>query len=202
MQNPVLLVCGSRRWADFPRLAEVLDKLIRPVCRPVYSAVWHGGAGGADSLAARWAAALPCPLPVRVWPADWHRYGRAAGVRRSAEMLAAAPPGSLLVAFVPGRLADSAGTAHTVRLARRRGLTVVVVDSDGQRVLAEAQALPQLEAFTMKLTFKDWLAKVDAFVARLCVTVPILPGRYYAALYEEGLSPTQAARRIVIDWTN
>lgn len=134
MQNPVLIVCGSRRWADYPRLAEVLDNLIWPVCQPIYSAIWHGGAGGADRLAAHYAAWRG--REVRVWPADWRRYGRAAGVRRSAEMIGAAPEGSLLVAFVPGALAESPGTAHEVRLARKRGLQVVIVDCAGQRVLA------------------------------------------------------------------
>lgn len=134
MQKPVLIVCGSRRWADYPRLAATLEALIWPVCQPIYAAVWHGGARGADRLAAHFAAWRG--RETRVWPADWRRYGRAAGVRRSAEMIAAAPEGSLLVAFVPGRLAESPGTAHAVRLARKRGLQIIVVDCDGQRVLA------------------------------------------------------------------
>lgn len=134
MSDPVLIVCGSRRWADYPRLAQALDNLIWPVRDPIYSAIWHGGARGADRLAAHYAAWRG--REVRVWPADWRRYGRAAGVRRSAEMIAAAPEGSLLVAFVPGALADSVGTAHVVRLARRRGLAVVIVDNAGQRALA------------------------------------------------------------------
>lgn len=138
MSQPVLIVCGSRRWSDRRRLIDTLDRLC---CRPGSlgywpAELWHGGAAGADQMAGEFAAADPYRLPVRVWPADWARYGRSAGVRRSAEMVAAAPAGSLVVAFVPGRLAESAGTAHTVVLARRRGLRVVVVDSAGQRVLA------------------------------------------------------------------
>lgn len=133
MSKPVLIVCGSRRWSDYDRLAEVLAGLAGIPSR--YAELWHGGAKGADCQASTWASCRWSPLPVRRWPADWARYGRAAGVRRSAEMIAAAPEGSLLVAFVPHRLADSVGTAHGVRLARRRGLAVVVVDCCGRQVL-------------------------------------------------------------------
>ena len=143
MSDPVLIVCGSRHWVDYPRLAEVLDNLIWPVCQPIYSAIWHGGARGADRLAAHYAAWRG--REARVWPADWGRYGRGAGVRRSAEMIAAAPPGSLLVAFVPGRLAASPGTAHEVRLARRRGLAVVIVDCCGLQRLPADPYVSQLE---------------------------------------------------------
>jgi len=141
--NPVLIVCGSRRWTDYDRLAEVLAGIVG--IPPRYAALWHGGAKGADAMAGNWAQARWSRLPVRRWPADWERYGRAAGVRRSAEMIAAAPPGSLLVAFVPHRLADSVGTAHEVKLARHRGLAVVVVDSCGLQRLPADPFLPQLE---------------------------------------------------------
>jgi len=143
--NPVLIVCGSRRWSDRRRLIDTLDEICSWNGSYWPAELWHGGAMGADAMAGEFAAADPCRLPVRVWPADWARYGRAAGVRRSAEMIAAAPVGSLLVAFVPHRLADSVGTAHEVRLARKRGLAVVVVDCCGQQVLPADPLLPQLE---------------------------------------------------------
>jgi len=142
--KPVLIVCGSRRWRDYDRLAEVLAGLVG--IPPRYAALWHGGAKGADAMAGNWASTRWASLPVRRWPADWEHYGRSAGVRRSAEMVAAAPPGSVLVAFVPHRLADSVGTAHTVRLARRRGLAVVVADCCGLQRLAADPSLPLLEA--------------------------------------------------------
>jgi len=131
MSNPVLIVCGSR---SYPNQYDLNVTLQRLWSEGSFTALWSTDAAGASRLARLWAMAR-C-IPVRRWPADWARYGRAAGVRRSAEMIAAAPPGSLLVAFVPGRLADSVGTAHEVRLARQRGLAVVIVDSRGPRVLA------------------------------------------------------------------
>jgi hypothetical protein len=121
---PVVVVCGSRRWWSHARVTLALLK----VWSPQFAALWHGAARGADLFAD--AFARGSGIPVRRWPADWS-LGRSAGVRRSAEMVAAAPPGSICVAFVLGRLADSRGTAHTVRLALRRGLRCLVVDNSG-----------------------------------------------------------------------
>jgi len=145
MSNPILIVCGSRRWADYPRLACTLDNLCQLAGEP-YAACWCGGAAGASAMAETWAVNRWRPLPVRRWPANWRRYGRGAGIRRSAEMIGAAPEGSVLAAFVPHRLADSVGTAHEVRLARRRELAVVVVDCCGLQVLPADPLLPEMEA--------------------------------------------------------
>ena len=120
--SDVLVVVGSRRWRDYPRLCAVCGSLraLRPV-----GAVWSGGARGADTLGVRWARG--CGLPVRIWSADWS-LGRSAGVRRTVAMLDAVPADSALVAFVPGRLSRSRGTLHTVRLALARGLVVYLVE--------------------------------------------------------------------------
>lgn len=131
---PVVVVCGSRRWWSHARVTLALLK----VWSPRFAALWHGAARGPDLFAD--AFARRCEIPVRAWLADWDRYGQAAGVRRSAEMIAAAPPGSVCVAFVLGRLADSRGTAHTVRLALRRGLRCLVVDNSGQLEWLEPEA--------------------------------------------------------------
>lgn len=138
--QPVLIVCGSRVFNRYILLATTLDAVVWPrgSSRPVYPELWHGGSSGADALAHRWSVRRG--LPRQVWPADWS-LGRSAGVRRSAEMVAAAPAGSVVVAFVPTKLADCVGTSHTVRLALGRGLRVIVVDSAGQRVLDPAPFL-------------------------------------------------------------
>ena len=121
--RPVLIVCGSRAWTDWPTMRATLDHLW---CAPMLAlrAVWHGGAQGADLMATTWAEMFPGRVPVRSWPADWS-LGPHAGVKRSAEMVGSAPAGSVVVAFVSCRLSDSVGTSHTVRLALRRGLRVL-----------------------------------------------------------------------------
>ena len=89
-------------------------------------AVWHGGAHGADSIAAQWAKARG--YEVHVFHACWERFGKSAGFKRTAEMIAAAPAGSVVVAFVKGKLEESRGTAFTVDQAHKRGLRVVLIE--------------------------------------------------------------------------
>lgn len=113
----LVIVTGSRQFSDYPRLRSVLSSLAP-------TEVWTGDAAGADSLARVWARLQP--VPVRVWRARWAVLGPRAGVVRSAEMLAAAPADSLVVAFPVGALETCRGTAACVRAARRRGLRVMV----------------------------------------------------------------------------
>ena len=78
--------------------------------------VIHGGARGADTVAARWAEAHS--LEVVKFPADWQRHGRAAGGIRNQQMLDEGHPDAV-VAF-PGGV----GTADMVRRAKAAGLPV------------------------------------------------------------------------------
>jgi hypothetical protein len=82
----------------------------------------HGAARGADRLAG--AAASTLGLEVVEYPADWRRYGRRAGFLRNEQMLAAGP--DLVVAFHQD---SSRGTAHTISLARKAGIEVIVHES-------------------------------------------------------------------------
>ena len=63
----------------------------------------HGGAKGADYLAARWAEnnGIPC----KAYPADWDRHGRAAGPIRNQMMLDTEKPFAV-IAFPGGRGTD------------------------------------------------------------------------------------------------
>lgn len=64
---------------------------------------------------------------VLPFPADWSRYGRAAGPIRNRQMLDQKP--SLVLAF-HSDIAHSKGTADTVREAQRRRITTVVEDGE------------------------------------------------------------------------
>ena len=123
--EPVLIVCGSRKWTGNPARWILTNELDSQWKRGM-SAVWEGGAQGADLMGQQWADLRG--IPTRPWPADWYRYGKSAGFKRSAEMIAAAPAGSVVVAFVVGPLEESRGTAYTVSQARKRGLRVVLVE--------------------------------------------------------------------------
>ena len=107
-----VLVCGSRTW----RNPSVIDKRLREL--PRATEILHGGARGADALAA--GIALGLGFSVVEYPADWKR-GRRAGLERNLAMLDELP--DLVLAFWDGR---STGTAHVVREAKRRGIATEV----------------------------------------------------------------------------
>jgi YspA, cpYpsA-related SLOG family len=73
---------------------------------------------GADAIAAACAARTP-GYQIEAHPADWRRYGRAAGYRRNAEMVALGADGC--AAFIRGR---SPGSTSAVRLAAAAGIPV------------------------------------------------------------------------------
>src|SRR5690348_7393039 len=106
-----LLVCGGRTYFDAKTLWRVLDDLH---ARHGVTAVIHGGAKGADTLAGEWAASHG--VDVTVYYANWTAHGAAAGPRRSARMLADGKP-DLVVAFPGG-----AGTRDMVAKAKAAGV--------------------------------------------------------------------------------
>lgn len=110
MTTPIRpLVCGGRDYSDRARLFQVLDHY--HASSGGFSVVIHGAARGADNLAGEWAAARG--LPVDAYPADWNRYGDAAGRIRNAKMLRDSKA-THVIAFPGGR-----GTAHMMSIARR-----------------------------------------------------------------------------------
>lgn len=116
------LVCGGRdlETADYVQVARVLDELNAAIA---IGRVIHGCARGADTLAGWWARARR--LPVHAFPADWERYGKAAGMIRNRAMLKAGRP-DVVVAFAGGK-----GTTNMVSLAVAASVPVLRVDRHG-----------------------------------------------------------------------
>jgi len=108
-----VLVTGGRKYNDSDSLRRALDHLH---AQTPFTLLIHGGASGADRLAAAWAASAG--VPIREFPADWNRYGNSAGPRRNREMLAFGP--DLVVAFPGGT-----GTQDMVGIATAAGVRVV-----------------------------------------------------------------------------
>ena len=112
----IVTMTGSR---DFTDEVAVLVAL-RGVAK--YGATVHvGDARGLDTMVSRKCEQIG--IPVVVFPADWEREGRAAGFRRNARMIASRP--DRVVAFY-GPNGETKGTRHTVDLARRDGIPVVI----------------------------------------------------------------------------
>jgi UDP-N-acetylmuramoylalanine-D-glutamate ligase len=110
-----VLVCGGREFDDFRLLAETLDKHTDSS-----TLIIHGNAIGADFLARVYAKY--CHMGEKRFPADWKKYGKAAGHIRNQQMLDEGKP-DLVIAFPGGD-----GTADMVRRARKAGVEVIEVD--------------------------------------------------------------------------
>jgi hypothetical protein len=108
----IVLVCGSRSWRDADRIRFKLREL------PRGTVIIHGGARGADRIAAEVARALG--IEERPYLPDWDGPdGKRAGMVRNVAMLDAKP--DKVLAFWDG---SSTGTAHTIDGARKRGIPV------------------------------------------------------------------------------
>jgi hypothetical protein len=130
---PLVIVAGGGRALDWPADRVAAALLQATAGRPV-ALLLHGGARGADRLIEH--AARSLVWPVEVIPAEWGRYGRAAGPLRNGLLLrralevATPAQGSVLVVAFPG----ASGTASLVRQARH------LIAADGEPIaLVEIQ---------------------------------------------------------------
>lgn len=112
-----LIIAGGRDFADYELLTAKIEELI--VGEPHVEIV-SGGARGADRLGEFFA--IDHDLPIKRFPADWDRYGKAAGFKRNSEM---ADYADHCICFWDGK---SKGTGHMINLAKSKGLKLTVVN--------------------------------------------------------------------------
>ena len=98
-----VIICGGRSRDDYSLVKNVMDEV---AARIDINEIVCGEARGADSLGKRWA--IENGIQIASFPADWNRYGRAAGARRNEEMGNYA---DYVVAFWDGK---SRGTKHMI----------------------------------------------------------------------------------------
>ena len=91
-----ILVCGGRRYDDNLHVFRVLNMIHED--NPI-TCVVHGAATGADSLGQAWA--IHEGIEEKPYPADWDKWGFAAGPIRNSFMLKDNPDIELVVVF-PG----------------------------------------------------------------------------------------------------
>jgi hypothetical protein len=113
-RNVSIVVTGGRDFSDEDFVFSRLDNLHGTVG---IKRLAHGGASGADAIAARWARehGVECVA----YHADWRRLGPRAGPVRNADMLVREHP-DMVIAFPGGR-----GTRDCMTTARHMGLVVV-----------------------------------------------------------------------------
>jgi len=110
------IIAGSRTIADYALVAAACRD-----CGWTITEVVCGCARGVDTLGELWAKRNG--VPVRYFPANWALYGKSAGFIRNGEMIDYA---DALIAVWDG---ESRGTNHTIQEARKRGLSVYVVNA-------------------------------------------------------------------------
>lgn len=133
----IYLVCGGREWNDREYLYQMLDMEnehfgISILIHGANGYDEHGKASywsgkptvrGADMLAQEWATARG--VHARAYPADWRRYGRAAGPIRNQQMLDENP--DVVIAF-HANIHKSTGTRDMIARANRKGTSTWVYD--------------------------------------------------------------------------
>lgn len=116
MEQPIrVLVCGGRHYANSRLLFDFLDAVDRS---SRIQLLVHGGASGADSIAGNWAQSRN--IPIQVFPAQWNKFGKAAGMIRNREMFDQTQPD--LVIAAPG----GSGTKNMVAYATKNGFREIL----------------------------------------------------------------------------
>lgn len=135
-----ILVCGGRNFARDGWFTDRLDAqkaaierrfiqvILYDLCVDTYQkrhwirkglTIIHGNAPGADRAAGRWPE--ESWATVEVFPADWDKYGKAAGAVRNKQMLVEGKP-DLVVAFPGGK-----GTKNMIEQALHAKVPVIKI---------------------------------------------------------------------------
>ncbi len=107
------IIAGSRQAIDYSIIIKAVELSEFDITEVV-----SGTARGVDKLGERFAR--DNGIPLRLFPANWSKYGKSAGMIRNEEM---AKYSDALIAIWDGQ---SRGTAGMIRLAKRFNLEVFI----------------------------------------------------------------------------
>lgn len=134
-----LLVAGSRDYDNYAEMCDVLDFLLKnQVAQNREIVIVSGGARGADSLAETYALNHNCKL--KIFPADWNKYGKSAGYRRNEEMhIFISNPSERNRGCVCFWDMKSKGTKHNFGLTKKYHTPLRVFNTVNHRFLTEEE---------------------------------------------------------------
>ena len=121
MKEYRIIIAGGRDFSDYDKLKDHVDKCINEVLtehRGSEIIIVSGKAKGADSLGERYAKEKG--YKIAEYPADWKKFGRAAGMIRNKQM---AENADALIAFWDSK---SSGTKNMIDQAHRHCLHVSI----------------------------------------------------------------------------
>ncbi len=124
MESPINIgVVGSRSFANYEFLKEILDEHFFLPIGDVLVKIISGGARGADALARQYSEERDLEL-IEFLP-EWDKYsGKSAAIVRNQKIV---DHSDIIVAFWDG---ESRGTRHTLRLAKKAGVSTRVYWKD------------------------------------------------------------------------
>ena len=105
------IIAGSRTILDYEVVKEFIDSLDLEITEVV-----SGKARGVDTLGEQYADEYN--IPIRYFPADWKKHGKAAGPIRNEEMIDYVGTGGQVIVIWDG---ESRGSLSTIRLAKAKG---------------------------------------------------------------------------------
>ncbi len=115
-----ILVCGGRHFADYGLLEKTINGVIaKSGCSD--AEIVSGHCVGADRLGELYAEKHNAP--VKIFPAEWKKYGKRAGPIRNKQMVdyIGGFENKAVVAFVS---ANTKGTRNTITLAKKANIKV------------------------------------------------------------------------------
>ena len=111
-----VIIAGDRTYTDYSEFLSIMRSYLPTM---TITEIVSGGAKGADKMGEQYASEYEVPL--KVFPANWEQYGKAAGPIRNKQM---ADYADALIAFIkPG----SKGTLDMVTQAARKPLDLIVI---------------------------------------------------------------------------
>lgn len=111
-----VIIAGSRGFNNYDVLRDSCENILFNFKSDHDIIILSGGARGADLLGERYAGEKG--FRIEKYPAEWDKYGRAAGMRRNREM---AEEADAVIAFWDGK---SHGTKNMIDIAENMGLMV------------------------------------------------------------------------------
>lgn len=114
-----VLICGDRNWSDEDMIRRDIEELYQEHGDELH--IINGGAKGADHIAKN--LALNMGIRVSTFPAEWKRYGRAAGPIRNQEMLDEKPE---QVRAYHDFIQNSRGTKDMVERAKKANVPTII----------------------------------------------------------------------------
>ena len=113
-----IVICGCRDFFDKMVFTEFVDKCLAETPGEWEICILSGHCAGVDAMAEEYAAERG--FDVKLYPAEWARYGKAAGPKRNLQM---ARDANTVIAFWDGR---SKGTKNMIDTATKLNKTLFV----------------------------------------------------------------------------